>query len=252
VRFIYCAAVSYFEPALPLLLLLGICGLILRWTTSAKRNRPWLETIAVFGILLLSLNAVAWLFSRPLEAWYSEDPKPAASADAIVVLAGYVNAPSPNTPYSFVGQDTYVRLQHAVWLFKHWKPLPILLCAGSREHGLYGKTMQHVLESEGVPPDLIWVESRSLSTHENALYGSEILQTHAVSRIALVVEARSMPRAAASFRKFGIDVVPVPIRFTSLSLEFNHLLPNWQAIASNGETLHEMVGLLWYRVHGWI
>src|SRR4030095_8230063 len=115
------------------------------------------------------------------------------------------------------------------------------------------EVMRHVLETEGgVPADMIWTEKRSRSTHENALYGAEILRENGISRIALIVEASSMPRAAASFRKFGMTVVPAPIRFTELDGSLMDVFPSWHAIASNGETLHEVLGLLWYRVRGWI
>jgi uncharacterized SAM-binding protein YcdF (DUF218 family) len=244
--------VSYFEPALPFLLFLGFWDLIRKWRKSSKGNRPWLQFVSMLGLLLLSLNVTAWLLARPLEIWYDQDPQPHANADAIVVLAGYVRSPSPNTPYAFAGKDTYLRLQRAIWLFKHWKPLPILACGGSSEGDVYGKTMRHVLESEGVPPDLIWIESRSRSTRENALFGADILRMHGVSRIALVVEANSMARAAASFRKLGIDVVATPAAYTHLTHELNDLLPSWKAIEANGSTVHELVGLVWYKLRGWI
>jgi uncharacterized SAM-binding protein YcdF (DUF218 family) len=244
--------VSYFEPALPLLLLSGLFDVARRWRTSTRETRPWLEFITVLGLLLISLNLFAWLFSRPLESWYSEDPVPSDTADAIVVLSGYVKPSLPNSPYSVAGQDTYVRLQRAIWLFKTWKAIPILVCGGGSSGEVYAKTMRHILESEGVPPSLIWTESRSRSTHENAMYGAEILREHGISRIVLVVEAGSMPRATASFEKFGVSVVPAPARFTHLNWEFDDLLPDWRAIATNGETIHEIVGLLWYRIRGWI
>jgi uncharacterized SAM-binding protein YcdF (DUF218 family) len=60
-----------------------------------------------------------------------------------------------------------------------------------------------------------------------------------------------MPRAAASFRKFGINVVPAPARYTDLNHDFSDFIPNWRAIYINGETIHEMVGLVWYKLRGW-
>jgi uncharacterized SAM-binding protein YcdF (DUF218 family) len=241
------------EPALPVLLLLSLAGLARQWRRSKPGHRPWLLTIGVTGTLLLSMNAVAWLLSRPLEIWYEDVPLRLDSAEAIVILAGTVHRPTRNRPYTFAAQDTYQRLQHGVWLFKHWKSLPILVCGGSlKEMGPQSLTMQHVLESEGVPSELIWTENRSRSTHENAEYGSQILRQHGISRIALVMEANSMPRAAASFRKAGITVFPAPIRFTELDFSVMDVFPNWRAIALNGETVHELVGLVWYRVRGWI
>lgn len=246
---------SYFEPALPLFLFLGLVGIVRAWRNSERGKRPVLLTIAIVGSLLLSTNVFVRVLSLPLEAWYDDkDPRTLETAEAIVVLAGNVHSPLPNRPYSYLSQDTYRRLQHGIWLFKHWKAsVPILVCGGaSKNHEPYSQVMRRVLETEGVPPNLIWTEDRSTSTHENAVYGSEVLHKHGVSRVALIVEASSMPRAAASFRKAGITVVPAPIRFTRLNLELSDVVPNWQAIALNGETLHELVGLFWYRLRGWI
>jgi uncharacterized SAM-binding protein YcdF (DUF218 family) len=251
---VYCV-VSYLEPGLPFLLLFGLVGIVRAWRNSQKGDRPILLTIALVGIMLLSSNVFARVLSLPLEAWYdNKEPMPLESAEAIVILAGTVNSPLPTRPYSYPSPDTYRRLQHGLWIFRHWKStVPILVCGGGSEsYEPYSQTMRRVLETEGVPANLIWTEGRSRSTHENAVYGSEILRERGVSRIALIVEASSMPRAAASFRKAGMTVVPVPIRFTELELNFHDILPNWQAIALNGETIHELVGLVWYRLRGWI
>ena len=126
---------TYAEPALPLLLLLGLVGVIRAWRSAAPRRRPWLETISLVGITVISMPAGAWLLSRPLEVWYSRDPIPHESADAIVVLAGTVIPPNRLRPYALPSQDTYLRVQHAVWLFRYWKALPILVCGGGNLGG---------------------------------------------------------------------------------------------------------------------
>ena len=252
---------SYLEPTLPLLLALGVVGLVSAWRRSTKGHRPWLLTISIGGILLLSMNVAAWFFSLPLEMWYDADPFPPKSAEAIVILSGSVHPPSLNRPYTFAAQDTYERLQHGLWLFKHWNSLPILVCGGMlNEDEPYAATMRRVsyeLSSpltppEGVPTEMIWIENRSKSTHENAVYGSKILRDHAIGRVALVVEANSMARAAASFRQEGIAVVPAAIRFTKIDGKLTDLVPNWRALALNGEALHEYIGIAWYGLRGWI
>jgi uncharacterized SAM-binding protein YcdF (DUF218 family) len=245
--------ISYFEPAFPLLLILAAAGLASAWRHYLKGRPRLLITMGVAGMFLISMNAAAWLFSRPLEVGYSTDPVLPGSAGAIVILSGTVHRPSVNRPYALAAEDTYERLQHGIWLFQHWKPLPILVCGGVLEaQEPFAATMKRILEMEGVPPGSIWLEDRSRSTHENAENGTRILREHGVSRIVLVVEATSMPRAAASFRKAGVEVIPAPIRFTGLNYDLTDLVPNWRAIALNEETLHEYVGILWYRIHGWI
>jgi uncharacterized SAM-binding protein YcdF (DUF218 family) len=243
---------SYLELAFPLFLFLATWGVIRSWYRSSPRERPWLTTIGTVGLLLLSLNPFAWLFSRPLEIWYDKSPIPSSGADAIVVLAGAVNPPTPARPYTLAGHDTYVRVQHAVWLFKHWGPRPVLACGGGQENQSDKQTIRRLLEAEGIPPNMIWIEAQSRSTHENALYGSKVLRQHGISRVALVIDARSMPRAAASFRKQGITVVPAPLQFFDLNFELQDVLPTWRAIESNGLTSHELLGLVWYRLRGWI
>ena len=239
---------TYVEPALPFLLLLGIVDVIRAWRRSNKGHRPWIETIVIGGILFLSMDAGAWLLSRPLESGYSRDPMPHESADAIVVLAGAVSQASAGRPYALPAQDTYRRVRRAAWLFRYWKPLPILVSGLDPD----ADVMRHLLEAEGVPRSMIWLEARSTNTHESAVYGSQILKARGVTRIVLPVEASSMPRAARSFRKVGIEVVPNPVRHTQLSWEFNDFWPGWPAIQSNGETIHELGGLLWYKLRGWI
>jgi uncharacterized SAM-binding protein YcdF (DUF218 family) len=243
---------SYLEPALPLLLLIGLVGLVQAWRHSAGGRRPWALTLSIVGVVLLSSTPAAWLFSRPLEMWYNDSPAPAEKADAIVVLAGPVDPPAPDRPYALAGADTFPRVQHAAWLFKNWAARPILMSGGGKDDEANSKLLRHLLESEGIPADMIWIEARSRSIHENAVYGSEVLRQHGVTRIALVTDASSMVRAAASFRKQGITVVPAPFAFFQLNHNVEDILPEWQAIKSAGLSAHELVGLVWYRLHGWI
>src|SRR5262245_51392537 len=118
--------VTYFQPILPILLLIGIVGLIRSWRSSVTGRRPWWELISLGGIWLFSIEAGAWVLARPLEARYVERAIPESSADAMVVLAGAVDTPRSGRPYPVAGPDTYRRVRHAAWLFHHWQRMPIL------------------------------------------------------------------------------------------------------------------------------
>ena len=244
--------VTYIEPALPLLLLLGFIDVVRAWRRSDRRRRPWLQTFVIAGVTFLTMNVGAWLLARPLEYRYNHDIMPNGTADAIVVLSGGVNPPALGRPYPLPARDTYRRVQHAAWLYKSWKPLPILVCGGGRPDAPHAETMRRVLEAEGIPRNMIWLESRSMNTHENAVFGAEILRAHNVSRVVLSVEANYMPRAELSFKKVGIEIVPSPVRFTQLSGDLSDVIPGWPALQSNGETIHEILGLAWYKLRGWI
>jgi uncharacterized SAM-binding protein YcdF (DUF218 family) len=210
------------------------------------------------GFFLLAWPPIDWLVSRPLEIWYPVRPYPPASADAIVVLSAGIDTPHYERPYYLPDQETHSRCLFAAWLHRNWKQVPVLACggihvrrSGGAEDG-FAKAMRQELVEAGVPDSSIWMEDRSRTTYENALYGAEILRTHGVSRIALVVEAQSMLRAAACFRKQGIDVVPAPSDFRQWGPLSQEALLSWRSIRRNEIELHETLGLAWYKLHGWI
>jgi uncharacterized SAM-binding protein YcdF (DUF218 family) len=210
--------------------------------------------LAVIGSLLISWPPFDWLLSRPLEAPYPVRPFKPATAEAIVVLSSAVSAAHFERPYPLADHATYERCMYAAWLYHNWKPLPVLACGGADNGGGQpaSNAMRQILEQAGVPETMIWTEERSHSTHENALYGSEILRRYKIGRIALVVDAQSMFRAEACFRKEGMVVAPAPCAFREFGSLGRELIPSWEAIARNEGTLHEILGLAWYRLHGWI
>ena len=237
-------------------LLVSFFGLVALVGLARLRHQKgfWVALAGVLGLLLLSWPPVDWLFSRPLEIWYPVQAFPAESAQAIVVLSGSVEPPRDERPYALPNEATYRRCEFAAWLYHHWKPLPVLACggAGTVAAGPYSVTMRQLLERAGIPESMIWLEERSRSTHENAVYGAEILHSHGIRKIALVVEARTMPRAAASFRRQGVQVVPAPSEFRVFQPLADEALPGWQAIQRNEAIFHEIIGLAWYKIRGWI
>src|SRR5581483_6389830 len=125
-------------------------------------------------------------------------------------------------------------------------------CGNPGGTGLAGRTMRELLRRAGVAENMIWTEEGSRSTHENAVFGAEILRKHGIQRIVLVVDAQSMPRAEACFRKEGMIVSPAPSEFRTFGPWSEELIPNWKALRTNEITLHEVMGLAWYRLKGWI
>jgi uncharacterized SAM-binding protein YcdF (DUF218 family) len=163
------------------------------------------------------------------------------------VLASTAEFAHGDQPFDIPGHDTYRRCLRAVWLYKHWAPKPILVSGGRIAYA-----MQRVIESEGVPATDVFAETSSMDTHTNALYSAPLLAQRRISMIALVVDARDMPRAKACFVRQGLKVVPVPIAFLASDFGPSDFLPAWSAIRSNEHTLHEVLGLIWYRLRGWI
>ena len=175
---------TYLQPVSPFVLLLALVQVIRyrRSFTSPAFRGLALTLVAVF---LASWEPAAWLLSRCLEGRYPPREYPTDDAQAIVVLASAVSPPCPPVPTQRAGADSYERCQYAAWLFKHWKPLPILASGGGGfvDSPPYAFAMREALEREGVPASAIWVEDRSRTTHENAAFAAAILQRKGIRRI---------------------------------------------------------------------
>jgi uncharacterized SAM-binding protein YcdF (DUF218 family) len=140
-------------------------------------------------------------------------------------------------------------------LYKQWRQVPVLACGGRQDDSgqePFSVTIRDLLQEAGVPGGMVWTEERSRSTYENAAFGATILRSHGIRTIALVVEARSMLRAEACFRRQGIRVIPAPSSFDDPPRKFEDWVPDWRTIGRNETTLHELAGLAWYKLRGWI
>jgi uncharacterized SAM-binding protein YcdF (DUF218 family) len=239
---------TYTQPLLLLFAAIALTGLL---RTRASRPKH-IALCGLAGLLLLSWPPVDWLLGLPLEGRYPVRPfRPPPGIQAIVVLGSTVQPSIYERPYPIPDCDTYNRCEHASWIYRRWGPFPVLACEGQqRTPGM--TVMADLLRRAGVPENMIWIEKRSRSTRENAAYGAAVLRQHGIQRIVLVVEAQSMLRASACFRKEGIDVTAAPSEFRTLGPWREELLPSWRAVRRNEVTLHEALGLAWYRLHGWI
>jgi uncharacterized SAM-binding protein YcdF (DUF218 family) len=242
--------VTYTQPLLTVFLVVALVGL------AHLRNKPGFRTaLAGFlGLALVSWPPVDWLVSQPLEMWYPNHAPRALPVQAIVVLSSAVHQPDFERPYPLPDEETYQRCEYAARLYQHMPTVPVLACGGPDRRGgePYSVTMRELLQRAGVPASAIWTEERSRSTHENAAFGTEILNQHGIDKIALVVDSNSMARAAACFRREGITIVPSSSSKRGWGPIGEEMLPSWRAIRRNESTLHESLGLVWYWLRGWI
>lgn len=240
---------TYIQPLLLICIVLMLTGLLLIRFTKGKYV-VWAGVLALF---LISWPPIDWLLSQSLEARYGTRPfQPPPNLQAIVVLCSSVQSPDNQRPYSLPDSQTFRRCEHAAWIYKQWGPLPVVACQGRQPTKRDENIMRELLRQAGVDNNMIWTETRSGSTHENAVFGAQILRQHGLKQIALVVDAPSMPRAAACFRREGLDVAPAPEEFRTWGPASEELFPSWKAIQQNEINLHELLGLAWYRLHGWI
>jgi uncharacterized SAM-binding protein YcdF (DUF218 family) len=247
---------SYYQPLFATIVILLMLEALRHWR-KARGQKPTVLLSAAVVLFFVSWPPLACVVVGAFERPYPARNLEGEDAQAIVVLASTIYPPYPPLPSSRLGSDTYERCQYAAWLHKNWRRLPVLASGGTdltlEEIPPYAIAMKEALKREGISDAMIWVELDSHSTHENALYSARILRNKGINKIVLVTDAYHMLRAVKSFRKEGLEVVPAACAHRAFHIiTLDRLLPNWEAIAWNEDSLHEALGLLWYRLHAWI
>ncbi|MEN8177097.1 MAG: YdcF family protein [Pseudomonadota bacterium] len=230
-------------------ILLAFIGLVF-WRLGLGRR------LFVFALVLLwisSLPATEKLLFAGLETYPALDEQTLNNleADAIVLLGArrYLNA--PEYAGDTAGPPMLVRLRYAARLARRLD-LPVIPSGGitgnigQAEAQIYAKILR---DEYGVRVEHI--EPRSHNTWENARYTAQLMKKLGLEKIILVTDAAHMPRAIYSFEVNGIDPIPAPTWFLSLSeqkLAFSHFLPNGAAMANIAYALHEYLGTLKYRL----
>ncbi len=113
--------------------------------------------------------------------------------------------------------------------------------------------MRALMVELGVQPERLVLERESRNTWENATGSAKLLARGPWQgrRTYLVTSALHMPRAAATFRKAGIDVCPLPADRRAEPLVYPlALTPQPGALENSFAALHEIVGLLGYAFAG--
>jgi uncharacterized SAM-binding protein YcdF (DUF218 family) len=90
----------------------------------------------------------------------------------------------------------------------------------------------------GIDPSRIIVETKSDNTYQNAIFCALLVHPKPRERWLLVTSALHMPRADASFRKAGFEVVAWPV--------YDEVTPARMVSSA----LHEWLGLVAYRLLG--
>lgn len=67
----------------------------------------------------------------------------------------------------------------------------------------------------------------------------------------LVTAAYHMPRAMALFKKMGLNPIAAPTNFMSKRYKWSKVF-NTLALHHNEGTMHEFIGLVWYKLRGFI
>lgn len=255
---------------LPLLVYpLGVaCILLTAALLVGKRVRlqRLLVAAALMVLLLFSNQWVAEALAAQLELRHVPQGE-LPEAEVIVLLGGGTRPQLPPRPISEVN-EAGERMVYAARLYHAGKAPRIIISGGVID--LYGtvvpetEAMRELLVALGVPDAAIIDEDRSRNTYENALYVREILEELGITEVLLVTSALHMPRSVAIFAKQGIEVTPAPVDFWTTWSEPGRTVPrNWagtllkflpsaEYLDLSTRVLREVVGMVVYRMRGWL
>jgi uncharacterized SAM-binding protein YcdF (DUF218 family) len=232
-------------------------------------KRPRTAALAIaLALMLLLITSNGWvsrLLVQSLE-WQHLPLTEIPTAEAIVVLGGATKSALPPRP-SVDLNEAGDRVIYAAQLYRQ-KKAPIIILSGGRIEWKGGGSsesadMATILTAIGIPKEAIVQEPNSLNTYQNAVNVKEILKSRGIRRVLLVTSAIHMPRSLLIFQHQGIDVIPTPTDFLVTRGDLQELtstpkaallnvLPDVDNLHLFTSALKEYVGILAYRLRGWL
>lgn len=232
----------------------------------AHRRRALSRALLALGIAVLLAGGNGWVVHTLVSSLERRHPGPTPlpTADAVVVLAGGIHAQIPPRPTVEVSESGD-RVLYAAELYRRGLA-PVVIATGNVGTGAVGRRpeaedMADLLTMVGVPRAAVVLEVRSQNTREHTVQLCPMFAARGIHRVLLVTTAMHMPRSLAVFRHGcpAVDYVPAPtdFRFTDgdpepwYRLALN-LLPTPGSLLDFSAAAHEHLGLLYYRMRGWI
>lgn len=243
--------------------LLLTVALILWWLKS-----KWTPLAIGLALVILFLSGNIWIshwLAQSLE-WQNIPKGELPNADVIVVLGGGTRSqayPRPDVDFSDAGD----RVWYGGNLYREQKA-PKIIVSGGRISWKGGgdpesEDLSKLLVKMGVPKDDIILESESYNTHDNAIYVDKILKVQNFKTILLVTSAMHMPRSMAIFKHLGINAIAAPTDYRVSQLELDEpnrqseslilgFFPSEEWFSLTTQAIREYIGLLVYKLKGWL
>ncbi|MGI9543385.1 MAG: YdcF family protein [Cyclobacteriaceae bacterium] len=231
--------------------------ILLLWgLLTKKRKLLWA------GMILLLFFSNSFIANEVFLLW-ELPPTPIKEIDAQydlgIVLTGITN--TQKTPHDRVyfnkGAD---RATHAIQLYHQGIIKKILLSGGSStliDNQLKeADNLAMVLQTCGIPDEDILIENQGRNTYESAVNCATLIQKQTKDpSVVLITSAFHMRRASACFEKVGLEVDQFSADFYTYDRKFTPdawLLPSTGAIHKWGIIIKEWVGIVAYKVSGYI
>lgn len=190
----------------------------------------WLGFLMVFFTLT---PAVLWWADALAGPW--RDP----GGDVLIVLGG-------STIEHVVDLSSYWRGVYANLVWQEGTFRQVVISGGGNGVEPAAEPLRRFIQCIGVPGGAIRVETRSNSTHENALFTARLLRSEPGRKVLLTSDYH-MFRSYRAFRKAGLNVEPRP--FPDVIKRGQHWKERWPCAL---DLLLETIKIGYYWVRGWI
>ncbi|HWU68684.1 MAG TPA: YdcF family protein [Stenotrophobium sp.] len=237
-------------PAMLLLLLTALACLLLR-------QRPRLARGLLIWVVAVQLAVYVtplpdWVL-RPLENRFPQ-PTLKQPVDGIIVLGGALDIAVSRDRGVAELASTGDRLTALVALARRYPQAKLVFSSGSPKLTGTGYSeadyVPGFVQSLGLDPRRLILESRSRNTWENAVFSKALVKPRAGERWLLVTSAWHMPRAVGCFRAAGWPVIAYPVDYMSaLTTPEQGFFPEWRLLKLE-LGLKEWVGLVAYHLMG--
>jgi uncharacterized SAM-binding protein YcdF (DUF218 family) len=221
------------------LLILALVGLAIS-VSRPRVGRPLvLGSLCVLALFMMPV--VAELLIRSFGDISPLDMAAIENAKAIVVLSGGTRRYAAEYRGPTVRTLTLERVRYGARLARQ-TGLPVLVSGGRVGNAPpEALLMRDVMAEFGVP--VRWVETRSQTTHENAVNSAAILRASGVNRVILVGHSFDFPRSRKEFEAAGIDVIPAPINIPSEApLDWGDFWPSVGGLRLSYYAMYEILG----------
>lgn len=213
-------------------------------------------------VLLLLYSMSTSIAAKPLVRWL-EGPRPGPEAlrqhyDVAIVLTGMVHLRRSRPGHLEFG-EAVERILEGISLVKRGIADKLFIVGGSgdpfnRRASEAGLLRTFALEF-GLRDEQVLVEEVSRNTYESAVNAAQIIRAGNYRQLVLITSATHMYRAAATFHKQGLFPDPYPVDFQTSGGTGIHLfafVPSVGILAMTTSTVHELIGVVMYRLQGYI
>ena len=239
------------------LVYLAVCIAILyaarkRRHVDPRKILPWLLGFAgAFLILCLPYPAMAlrvpllWWSGRLEAAHAPELTRDSAYQRGTVVVVFGGGALSQGIASS----TTLKRMHEAMAVWRSIPEATFMLSEGGIARYRAEAWFRKYLQREGVPNEQIILETKALTTQQNARFCAELITAHALEHVILVTSRNHLPRAYLTARRHGLRPTLVGVPTSAPDAAF---CPTWHSLVSLSHMLNEYIGIAGYMLLDWI